>query len=186
MFWKRLRGFALFDYLLVLGMAVMSLLVFANVILRFAFNSGLPFSVEVSRLAFIWVVFIGSIVALKDGSHLAVDAIVKRLPRTLAFSCFFITHSIMLWCCWLLWQGSWIQTKVNLSNFAPISGISLGSMYAAGLVAALAFAVIILVRVVRALGGVLPHDLQPEAGADDAIADADESVSRDNLRRGDV
>ncbi len=161
MIWRRLRAFAIFDYLLVAGMAVMGLLVFINVALRYLLNSGLPFSVEVSRLVFVWVVFLGTIVALRDGSHLTVDAIVKRLPRPLAYVCFFFTHGIMLWCCWLLWQGSWIQTQVNLTNYSPISGISVGTMYAAGLVTAVAFAFIFAQRIWRALRGTLPHD---EAG----------------------
>ena len=85
MVWRRIRELAIFDYLLVAGMVIMSLLVLVNVILRYAFNSGLPFSVEVSRFAFVWVVFLGAIVALKDGSHLGVDTIVRKLPRLLAY-----------------------------------------------------------------------------------------------------
>ncbi|MAY63881.1 MAG: C4-dicarboxylate ABC transporter permease [Rhizobiales bacterium] len=158
MVWRRIRELAIFDYLLVAGMVIMSLLVLVNVILRYGFNSGLPFSVEVSRFAFVWVVFLGAIVALKDGSHLGVDSIVRKLPRPLAYLCFFVTHAIMLWCCWLLWKGSWIQTKVNLGNLAPISGISVGFMYAAGLVSAIAFALIILGRIYTALRGTLPFD----------------------------
>ena len=54
----------LFDHLLVLGMSVMSLMVFWNVVLRYGFNSGIPFSVEVSRLIFVWIAFVGAVAAL--------------------------------------------------------------------------------------------------------------------------
>lgn len=171
MVWRRIRELAIFDYLLVAGMVIMSLLVLVNVILRYAFNSGLPFSVEVSRFAFVWVVFLGAIVALKDGSHLGVDTIVRKLPRPLAYVCFVISHAIMLWCCWLLWQGSWIQTKVNLGNLSPISGISVGFMYAAGLVAAIGFALIIIGRLWSALRGNLPFDDGAGDGDPHEIAD---------------
>tara|TARA_Y100000815_G_C13318231_1_gene491334 strand:+ start:570 stop:1106 length:537 start_codon:yes stop_codon:yes gene_type:complete len=178
MVWRRIRELAIFDYLLVAGMVIMSLLVLVNVILRYAFNSGLPFSVEVSRFAFVWVVFLGAIVALKDDSHLGVDTIVRKLPRLLAYVCFVISHAIMLWCCWLLWQGSWIQTKVNLGNLSPISGISVGFMYAAGLVAAIGFALIIIGRLWSALRGNLPFDDGAGDGDPHEIADPRNGESR--------
>ncbi|MEQ8479348.1 MAG: TRAP transporter small permease [Hoeflea sp.] len=181
MIWRQLRSFAIFDHLLVAGMAVMSLLVFTNVVLRYVFNSGLPFSVEVSRLVFVWIVFLGSIVALRDGSHLKVETIVKMLPRPAAYACFFVTHAIMLWCCWLLWQGSWIQTRVNLTNYSPISGISVGFLYGVGLVTAVAFALILAVRIWRALNGTLPQDHDDGLLAD-ATAANDGSGPRDGAK----
>lgn len=181
MIWKRLRSFAIFDYLLVTGMAVMSLLVFINVVLRYVFNSGLPFSVEVSRLVFVWIVFLGSIVALRDGSHLVVDAVVKRLPRPVAYACFFATHGVMLWCCWLLWQGSWVQTRVNLTNYSPISGISVGFLYGVGLVTAVVFALIIAQHIWTALRGTLPHERR-ESLLDDQLAAVDVAEARGGAR----
>lgn len=38
----------LFDALVVIGMAVMSVMVFLNVVLRYGFNSGIPISVAVA------------------------------------------------------------------------------------------------------------------------------------------
>lgn len=154
--------FKLIEVLLVAGMAVMSLMVFLNVVLRYAFSSGIPFSVEVSRLIFVWLIFLGSILALKEGAHLSVDMLVRSLPRGPRLVCYWVTHGVMLWCCWLLWQGSWVQTVINLNNFAPISGISVGSLYAAGLVAAAFMGAIIIGDVYRSVRGALAGD--PDAG----------------------
>ncbi|WP_165933739.1 TRAP transporter small permease [Aquabacter spiritensis] len=132
------------EVLIVAGMAAMSAMVFLNVVLRYAFSSGIPFSVEISRLIFVWLIFLGTILALKDGAHLCVDTLVRRLPRVPKFLCYWASHLLMLWCCWLLWEGSWIQTAINWSNAAPISGISVGVMYAAGLVAAAAMGVTLI------------------------------------------
>lgn len=41
----------LFDVLVVIGMTVMSVMVFLNVVLRYGFNSGIPISVELSRIS---------------------------------------------------------------------------------------------------------------------------------------
>ncbi|MEZ8991204.1 TRAP transporter small permease [Vibrio breoganii] len=63
------------------SMFTMVILVFMNVVLRYAFDSGLPWSEEVSRIAFVWVVFLGIIIANRDNSHLRVDIIVSRLSK---------------------------------------------------------------------------------------------------------
>ena len=57
---------------LLLGMVLM---VFGNVVLRYAFNSGIQVSEELSRFFFVWLTFIGAIVAMRDGTHLGMDAL---------------------------------------------------------------------------------------------------------------
>ena len=153
-------GFKLLEHLLVLGMSIMGLMVLFNVILRYAFNSGLVISEEVSRFIFVWLTFLGSIVALKDGIHLGVDTLVRRLPGPIQKICYWISHLLMLWCCWLLWKGSWIQTKLNWDNLAPISEIPVAMMYGSGLVAAVFMALILLHNLWRSATGELLQDLQ--------------------------
>ena len=53
------------EILVVLILAGMSLLVIINVALRFIADSGIVVSEELSRFMFIWVVFIGAILAMK-------------------------------------------------------------------------------------------------------------------------
>ena len=50
--------------LLLVGMVGMVLMMFGNVILRYAFNSGITISEELSRFFFVWLTFIGAIVAI--------------------------------------------------------------------------------------------------------------------------
>ena len=58
----------------------MVVLVFGNVVLRYGFNSGITVSEEVSRWLFVWLTFLGAIVALKEHGHLGSDMLVARLP----------------------------------------------------------------------------------------------------------
>lgn len=146
----------LFDALVVIGMAAMSAMVFLNVVLRYGFNSGIPVSVELSRIIFVWIIMLGSVVALAQGAHLAVDSLVEKLPRPGRIACFLVAHALMLWCCLLLWQGSWVQTALNWNNHAALSGIPVGLVYAAGLVAALFMAACLLFNLYRFLRGELP------------------------------
>ena len=60
----------------------MVVLVFGNVVLRYAFNSGITVSEELSRWLFVWLTFLGAIVALREHGHLGTEVLVSRLgPR---------------------------------------------------------------------------------------------------------
>jgi TRAP-type C4-dicarboxylate transport system permease small subunit len=43
------------------ALAMMAILVFSNVVLRYVFNSGITWSEEMSRFLFIWSTFLGAI-----------------------------------------------------------------------------------------------------------------------------
>lgn len=148
--------FRLFDTLVVIGMAGMSILVFSNVVLRYGFSSGIASAVEVSRLFFIWVIFLGSAVALAKGAHLSVDTLVARLPRRARVACFLASYGLMLWCCWLVATGSWSLTLIEWNNRAALSGLPVGLNYAAALVAAITMALCLIVGLWQALRGSLP------------------------------
>ena len=54
----------------------MVVLVFGNVVLRYGFNSGITVSEELSRWLFVWLTFLGAIVALREHGHLGTDMLV--------------------------------------------------------------------------------------------------------------
>lgn len=132
------------EHLLVLGMIVMCMLVFWNVVLRYGLRSGIPISVEISRLIFVWIIMLGSVVALREGAHLSVDAVINRLPVRARIKVLWVSHLLMLGCCWLVFWGCLRQTQLNWSNHLPLSGVSSGLLYAAGVAAALLWATILL------------------------------------------
>ncbi|MDX3805734.1 TRAP transporter small permease [Bosea thiooxidans] len=148
--------FKAFDVFVVIGMAVISLLIFTNVVLRYGFSSGIPFAVEVSRVVLVWVIFMGSVVALAKGAHLGVESLVVRLPPRARFVCFLTSYGLMLWCCWLLGEGSWALTVIEWSNVQALSGIPVGAIYLAGFVAAILMALVLLLDLWRSLRGTLP------------------------------
>lgn len=158
--------FKVFDVLIVVGMTVMSLLVFLNVVLRYGFSSGIPFSVEVSRMLLVWVIFLGASVAMAQGAHISVDTLVARLPRRARFACFLVSYGLMLWCCWLLGKGSWLLTNIEWNNRMALSGLPVGLTYAAGLVAAITMALCLLLGLWRSLRGTLPATWAGAEGAE--------------------
>src|SRR4051812_46122009 len=100
---------------------IMVVLVFGNVVLRYAFNSGITVSEELGRWLFVWVTFMGAVVALREHAHLGTDALVARLPPIGKKVCLVLGHLIMIYVCWLIYQGSMAQVKINLDVLAPSS-----------------------------------------------------------------
>lgn len=63
------------DTLLIGGLLVATLSLFANVILRFFFKQGLVWSEEVARYAIIWIVCGGCGAAVRAGAHMRITAV---------------------------------------------------------------------------------------------------------------
>jgi TRAP-type C4-dicarboxylate transport system permease small subunit len=141
--------------LIALALAIMVLLVFGNVVLRYAFSSGITVSEEASRWLFVWLTFLGAIVALKEHGHLGSDMLVSRLPVAGKKACLVIGHVLMLYITWLLFEGSLAQAKINWDVEAPVTGASVAIFYSAGVVFAVSSGVILLRDLWRVLSGQL-------------------------------
>jgi len=137
----------LLEALIALALAIMVVLVFGNVVLRYAFNTSIVVSEELSRWLFVWVTFLGAVVALQQRAHLGTDIVISRLPRLLRRVCIVVAQVLMLWATWLLLVGSISLTRINLEVEAPVSGLSVGWFYGAGI----AFAVPALLLLARDL-----------------------------------
>ncbi|CAN7547223.1 TRAP transporter small permease [Acidovorax sp. LjRoot117] len=141
-----LRGYTrALDALAGLCLAIMVVLVFGNVVLRYTFNSGITVSEELSRWLFVWLTFMGAVVALREHGHLGVDAMVARLPRLGKKICLVLAQVAMIYVSWLLLTGSWAQTVINWETEAPVTGASVGIFYASGVLMG-ASAIAILLR----------------------------------------
>ena len=71
------RLFRAIDALLATLLLAMVLMVFGNVVLRYAFNSGIVVSEELSRFCFVWLTFIGAIAVMRDNAHLGMDSLIE-------------------------------------------------------------------------------------------------------------
>jgi TRAP-type C4-dicarboxylate transport system permease small subunit len=148
----------LLELLLVLLLASMVVMVFGNVVLRYGFNSGITFSEELSRWAFVWLIFLGAIIAIKDSGHLGTDMLVGRLGRTGKMVCLAIAETAMIYCGWLVFSGSLSQVRISLDVEAPVTGWSMAWLPAAGLVFAVSAALFHLLKLGRLFSGRLRDD----------------------------
>jgi TRAP-type transport system small permease protein len=141
------------DGLTAICLAVMVVMVFGNVVLRYVFNSGIAVSEEVSRWLFVWMTFLGAIVALKDHGHLGTDMLVGRLGSTGKRICLVISQLLMLGVTWLIFSGSLAQTRINLEVEAPVTGAPMAIVYMAGLVFSVPAMLLLLRELFRTLTG---------------------------------
>ncbi len=144
--------------LMVFALALMVVLVFTNVVMRYAFNSGITVSEELSRWLFVWVTFLGAIVAMHEGAHLGTDMLVSRLSVKGKKVCLVLGHLLMLYICWLLFKGSLDQVKVNLESTSAVMETSMAVFYASGMVCAASGAVILVNHLLRLVRGELSDD----------------------------
>jgi len=143
-----------------LCLAIMVVLVFGNVVLRYGFNLGITISEEISRWLFIWLTFLGAVVAVRERSHLGADIVVQRLPRNGRKACLIVGHLLMLFIVALMFKGSLDQAIINWDNAAPTTGLPMSVIYIPGVMFSVLAAPILLRDLYRAsFGNLEDHEL---------------------------
>jgi len=145
--------FKLLELLVVILMVAMVIMVFGNVFLRYAFNSGITISDEMSRYCFIWLTYIGAMVAMREGGHLGVDTLVKHLPRGGKKACLFLSESLMLYCNGLFMLGTWKMHDLQVTNVSPVAGLSMIWVFGIGYVVSVVMGMMNIRVLYRLLSG---------------------------------
>ncbi|AOG24316.1 TRAP transporter small permease [Acidovorax sp. RAC01] len=143
----------LLDQTLAAMLALMVVLVFGNVVLRYAFNSGISVSEELSRWLFVWMTFMGAVVALHERAHLGTDMLVGRLGPAGRKVCLAISYLAMLGICWLIFRGSLDQTRINWETTSAVMEVPVAGFYACGVVFAVLASCILVLDLLRLLRG---------------------------------
>lgn len=146
---NRLMGYycKLLSVVMVVCLAAMVVMVFGNVVLRYGFNSGITVSEELSRWAFLWVVFMGATVAVHEKTHMGVDILVSVLPPLLQKAVLLVGYLLMLFVTCLMFSGSLAQTRINWDVEAPVTGYSMAWAYGCGVVFALSTGVMFVMQI---------------------------------------
>ncbi|MCB8747079.1 TRAP transporter small permease subunit [Rhodoferax sp. U2-2l] len=104
--------------LMAICLGVMAVSVFINVVLRYGFGSGIAASEELSRLLFVWMVFIGATAAYPAGEHMAFTSLVgiyRKRPKIMAAIAVLVRLLVLL-ACVLVGRGAWQQVVVGLDS----------------------------------------------------------------------
>ncbi|MEJ7688708.1 MAG: TRAP transporter small permease [Variovorax sp.] len=145
--------FRLLELLVVACMVAMVIMVFGNVVLRYGFNSGITVSDEMSRYCFIWLTYIGAMVAMRDGAHLGVDTLIRKLPLGGKKFCFALSQALMLFCNVLFLMGTYQMHELQVTNVSPVVGISMIWIYGIGYVVSVVMGAFNVSKLLRLFAG---------------------------------
>jgi len=145
-------------------LAVMACAVFVNVVLRYGFGSGIAASEELSRLLFVWMVFIGATAAYPAGEHMAFTSLLLPLrhkPRALRAMSRLI-HALVVLAAGLVAWGAWQQVVVGLGGKSPVIGYSMALLPLPALLCTGVICILAVVKLVRGDTVELTHDAETE------------------------
>lgn len=99
---------------LILGLMV--IITFINVVLRYGFNTGLIWGLEMTGFLFAWLILFGISYAVKTTAHLGVDAIINLVSPAARRVLTLIAAAVCVAYAFLLFKGSW-------DYWAPFAGL---------------------------------------------------------------
>lgn len=108
--------------LMALCLGVMAVSVFVNVVLRYGFGGGVAASEELSRLLFVWMVFIGATAAYPAGEHMAFTSLVGLLKGRALIAMTVLIRLLVLLACVFLARGAWQQVVVGVDSYSVVLG----------------------------------------------------------------
>jgi len=165
------RFVKLVEALLALLLVCMLVMVLGNVVLRYGFGTGIDISEELSRVMFIWITFIGAVLAMHEGSHLGMDGIRQSLPRSAQRACSIASEGLILLCCGLVFWGTWQQHEVNATTRSLVMGLPMSWVFGVGYITSIGIALVNL----RNLGSLI-RGQAPGLGAADHAASRGEAL----------
>lgn len=95
------------EYFCVWSLAIMTILVFIQVVMRYVFRNSLSWSEELARYIFLWLSWIGASYAVKERSHFRVEMFANKLKgRSRQVFELFVLLVWFGFCVFLAYQGS--------------------------------------------------------------------------------
>ena len=157
------------EAVMVVCMTVMFVLVLGNVIMRFGFNDSIEISEELPRFMFVWLIFLGAVVAMRDGSHIGVTMFVERMPMFARRLCWALCQILIFICSSCLLYSTWIQHEILETTISPVLGVSDLFVCGVSYVTGTAISLFTLSNLARLLLGKVSDDELFHSAAESAV-----------------
>lgn len=111
-------------YLAGIGLVAMTVIVFAQVFVRYLLNNSLHWAEPSAVLIMGWFIFFGAAVGIREGSHLSFDVLLHFVPEKLKLVFFTISDlAIAAFSFGMVWYG-WQLAEKAYTNIIPGLGVS--------------------------------------------------------------
>lgn len=118
-------------YALIVLLAAMALIVFANVVLRYTTSESIEWAEEVARYLMVWLTFLGAGPVLRYGGHIAVDNLQDGLPTAWAKGLRLLIATLLFgFFAFMVWGGALYLERAQF-QMTPTTQISMAWVYAA-------------------------------------------------------
>ena len=122
---------ALNKWLLIVILAVMSVIIFTNVSLRYLTSHSIEWAEEVARHLMIWLTFLGCGPVLRYGGHIAIDNLQDSLPKGLS-QALRVLIALLLACFFAVFIYFGVEYMDRTQyQLTPATQISFATIYAA-------------------------------------------------------
>lgn len=95
------------EHMLVFSLAFTTLLIFVQVCLRYVFNNSLSWSEELARYIFIWQIWLGTSVSMKEKEHICLDMLKNKLQGKAKLVLALLVNILMIGFCIFLAKYGW-------------------------------------------------------------------------------
>jgi len=112
-----------------LMMALITIIVFGEVVMRYLFGRPIPWSAAMSMLLFPWLTFLSAIIVTKNDDNLGVQYFRGLLPETFQFILKTIQEIVCLIFFLIMAWSSYIYVESSRRALSPMLGISRSWFY---------------------------------------------------------
>lgn len=168
------------DNILIACMVIMFVLLSANILLRFVFNDSIDIAEELPRFLFVWITFIGAIVALKENTHINVNILIVRLSKNGKKICWLLRQALTFVCGGYIFYGTYLQHEILLYNLSPVMMISMILVYGISYLSGFMFMLHSLINLIRFCTGKVRDSELEQSMLENLEEDVIKNVSRQN------
>ncbi|MBO8141282.1 MAG: TRAP transporter small permease [Firmicutes bacterium] len=143
--------------------AVMSIVLIAQVFFRFVLQNSLSWSEELSRYLFVWVSMLGAGIALRQHFHPGLTLVVDRLPPRARAAVKVLAQLLVLALLIVVIREGYELGRMNAWQRSPAMGIPMTYPYAAVWVGAAVMAVHVVRFLLQAMVALLGWSAEPAA-----------------------
>lgn len=110
---------------------VMIAVTLAQVVFRYVIAAPLPWSEELARYCFVWIVFLGGAIGLSRGVHLGVDLLVNAMPAPVRRGMDVLTNVLIAAFAVTVIYASLPVLNMNMFQRSPALGVPMTYIYIA-------------------------------------------------------